>query len=103
MILSCWTSWKDCGIGSRRYGQMRTSVLERWIAWRTNEREHIPGAKAQWSMDLNVRAKARTYLRSNDTGHNDTGHNDTGRNDTERNGTGGSNTERVGDPVGTPR
>ncbi len=49
-------------------------------------------------MDLNVRAKARTYLRSNDTGHNDTG-----RNDTERNGTGGSNTERVGDPVGTPR
>jgi hypothetical protein len=59
-------------------------------------------------MDLNVRAKARTYLRSNDTGHNDTGHNDTGhndtgRNDTERNGTGGSNTERVGDPVGTPR
>ena len=98
-------------------------MLERWIAWRTNEREHIPGAKAQWSMDLNVRAKARTYLRSNDTGHNDTGHNDTGhndtgrndterndterngtgRNDTERNGTGGSNTERVGDPVGTPR
>jgi len=40
------------------------------VAFTASLENHVPEAKAHFVAGLNVRAKARTYLRSNDNGKN---------------------------------
>jgi hypothetical protein len=50
--------------------------------------KHIPGAKAQFAVTLDVRAEARTYLRSNSNGNGE-------NNDNSKNKYGGSSLRSV--------